>query len=183
MSGVALSEPHLFEFLSRPEFKMCFAVIFIADSADYGGVYPINDPGYCTPGTVPGKSAQFWEESFRRAARFLAFEHGYIFEAIRPEQDGRILAGHSICPQNKLYAVLLADGGLPHVLSALEDAATHLEFRCPGFDTEPLRAAAADVRQSLEGVKIDPEKEALREQLRRSAFASLGITDGKETTH
>jgi hypothetical protein len=177
-----MSDPHLFEFLSRPEFKMCFALVWVAGSADYRGVYPLDDDSYRTPGTAPGK-AEYWEESFRRAIRYLAFEHGYIFEAVRPHQDGRIDGREPITPENRTYRLTLADGGLPHLLSALEEAARHLEEECPSFDLEPLLAAAADVRQSLQGVKIDPEKEALREHLRRSAFASLGITDGKESMH
>jgi hypothetical protein len=175
-----MPDPHLFEFLSRPEFKMCFALAWVSDSADYRGCYPLDNDSYRTPGSLPGK-AEFWEESIRRAIRYLAFEHGYVFEAVRPRQDGRIDGREPITPENRFYRLQLADGGLPHILSALEEAARHLEERCPGFDLEPLLAAAADVRQSLAGIKIDPEKEALREQLRRSAFASLGIVDAEET--
>ncbi len=177
-----MPEPHLFEFLSRPEFKMCFALAWVSDAADYRGVYPLDSDNYRTPGSPPGK-AEFWEESIRRAIRYLAFEHGYVFEAVRPHRDGRIDGKEPITPENKLYRIQLADGGLPHILSALEEAVVLLEQRCPGFEVEPLLAAAADVRATLGSVRINPEEETLRERLRRSAFASLGLTAGEEMGH
>lgn len=168
-------EPHLFEFLSRVEFKTCFAVAFVADAADYAGAYPLNDASFCTPGTPPGTSAESWEESFRRALRNLAFEHGYPFEAVRAEPDGRILAGSPICPENRLYVLMFADGGLPHVPDALNSAITDLATKCPSFDAGPLRAALADVEEAVAAVRIDPEGDVLRDRLRSAAFASLGL--------
>jgi hypothetical protein len=177
-----MSEPLLFEFLSRAEWKMCFALIWVNDSLDYKGAYPLDSESYRTPGTPEGK-AEFWEESFRRAIRYLSFEHGYEFEAVRPHRDGRIDGKYPITPENKLYAVTLADGGLPHLVSCLTEAGYALELRCPGFDTEPLFAAAADIDLSLAQVKINPEQEALRERFRESVFGSLGLTRGQEVTH
>jgi hypothetical protein len=177
-----VSEPLLFEFLSRAEWKMCFALIWVSDSADYKGAYSLDSESYRTPGSPAGK-AEFWEESFRRAIRYLSFEHGYEFEAVRPHRDGRIDGKRPITPENKLYAVTLADGGMPHLLSALRDAAAHLNARCPQVDTEPLQAAAADIELSLQQVKINPEQEALRERFRESVFGSLGLARGQEVLH
>lgn len=174
-----MSEPLLFEFLSRAEWKMCFALIWVNDSLDYKDAYPLDSESYRTPGTPAGK-AEYWEESFRRAIRYLAFEHGYEFEAVRPHRDGRIDGRYPITPENKLYSVVLADGGLPHLSRCLREAADHLEERCPGLDVEPLEAAAADIVLSLQQIKIDPEKEALRERFREGVFNSLGLVRDQE---
>jgi hypothetical protein len=177
-----VSEPLLFEFLSRAEWKMCFALIWVSDSADYKGAYSLDSESYRTPGSPAGK-AEFWEESFRRAIRYLSFEHGYEFEAVRPHRDGRIDGKRPITPENKLYAVTLADGGMPHLLNCLRDAAGEFGLKCPGLAVEPLQAAAADIQQSLDQVKINPEQEALRERFREGVFGSLGLTRGQEVTH
>lgn len=158
--------PHLVQFLTREEFKVVFAVSFLADSEDYGGFFELG--AYATPGA----SDTMWEETFRRVIRWLHFEHGFDFAGLMPRPDGRILADKPICIPNFHFWEMLKLGQLPDPVSAIRVALEVLPERCPGFDLEVLRGALADIEDAAARVR-GPEP---GEMDQADAFADLALS-------
>lgn len=180
-----MSAPHLFTYLTREEFKTLFALVFVAQAVDFRGCYPLDD--FATPGTEEVPLAQAtWEESIRRAGRYLALTYGIEFPSLRFERDGRILAPAEPCqPENMLYVRLFESGQMPSPESALEAAIAKLQ-NVEGFDLEPLRSALAGVRQSRDLVlseEIEPEVKAMAEAYMDAALGTVGVVRHKEGVH
>lgn len=166
--------PHLLHCMARLEVKAVFAVAFLCKSRDFEGSYAID--AYATPGEEGPTSS--WLELFRRTVRFLAFQHGVAFQGLTPKRDGRILA-RVVEPRNQIYVTLLESGGLPNIPDALREAIRASE-NWQGFDAEPLRAALADVEQSLADLRdgVDPDQMGALMKLRQRAMAEAGFVPG-----
>lgn len=107
--------PCLFEYLTREEFQLAYAVAFVGKSEDYGETFPLAD--YATPGA----SDETWEELFRRAIRWLA-DNGWSFKGL--SLDGwEIMGGNPpIQPKNLAYFVQFASGSMPSPVVAIQGA-------------------------------------------------------------
>jgi hypothetical protein len=170
-----LRVPHLFICLTREEFKLCFALAFIEHQGreDYGGAIGLDR--YATPGTEA--LADSWEEEVKRAIRYLTFDHGFVFEAIRAYENMSI-QGHPIEEGNMVYVLQMKDGGLPNVLSALQQAIAWGE-QYPSLPLDTFRAVERDVQASLESIpRLDPDIQASLEELDAAALDAVGVVRG-----
>lgn len=163
--------PHLFTFLTREEFKLCFAVAFVSYTDVFSDAYPL--ARYSTPGHEPADHT--WEELIKQAIRYLGLECGYQFQALVPHDDGRITAQVQIEPRNAAFQRLFEWGSLPDVEDALRVAIRLQEVGLPALDPEPLRAALATVRGHLETVRRQVNPDALAEivRIRRRALDEM----------
>lgn len=170
-----MSEHHLFEFLTREEWRICYAVQFLNDWDEYAN--PFSLERFATPG-LEGVD-EHYEESFRRAIRFLALEHGFKFKALHPQEDGAIYSEEPVEPRNRVYINLLQSGGAPDIPGCLREL---LENAPPSLATE----AIVEAIHEIEGVKADVERkfdeqrpEIEQEISRRErVLASWGVVTG-----
>ncbi len=163
--------PHLFTFLTREEFKLCFAVAFVSYTDVFSDVYPI--ARYATPGHEPADHT--WEELIKQAIRYLGLECGYRFQALTPYDDGRITAQVQIEPRNAAFQRIFEWGSLPDVEDALRVAVRMQGDGLVKIPQEPLRDALAIVRGHLETVRRQVNPEAMAEvvKMRRRALDEL----------
>lgn len=167
-------EPTLFEYLTQDEWKTCFALAFLADTAEYGPTVNLR------PYHVLGGYDDTWESSIIAAVRLLALEHGFDFEAVFVrEEDMEILAvqREPLCPENRVYLHSLGVGKLPDIPLAMKTAVRLLEERAPNFSTEPMREALAEIEDARRRVLQTTDGDEL-EQTRRfidAALAQLGV--------
>jgi len=180
--------PHLFCFLTREEWKLCYAAAFIEHQgqSDYGGALGLDR--YATPG-LEGRTDD-WSEEFRRAIRWLAMEHGFEFQTLRVGENGSI-TGRPTEPDgwsddvpraplwgNALFVFMLAQGQLPNPLDAIRHAISWC-VRYPTLPLDTFRAVEADIMESLADVSpIDPEIQATLERLDQEALNVLGVLRG-----
>lgn len=169
--------PHLFGYLTQEEWKTCFAIAFLADTAAYGREIDLSDYH------VRGQETT-WESAIIAAVRFLALEHDFDFEAVGVrEEDQEILAKqrNPIRPENALYLELLAVGKLPDIPLAMNVAIRLLHERAPSFNTEALEQCREDiqeqVRQVVTGTNIEELKKT--EQVLDAALGSIGVVRAK----
>lgn len=176
-----MNEPHPFTFLLQEEFKLCFSVAFLETTDSFSGSYEIHR--YASPGERGPTSD--WLELFYRAIRFLALEKGYEFSSLDVARDGRITSAGPVEPGNVMYVTMFREGGLPNLPLAFETAIRLAEDEIPSLDTEPLKAALAQVRRDLKRVKVqgDPMVEYEREKFRDEALRSVGVVRNKEIVH
>jgi hypothetical protein len=170
-----LRVPHLFICLTREEFKLCFALAFIESQGreDYGGAIGLDR--FPTPGTKA--QADSWEEEVRRAIRYLDDEHGFQFEGIQAGNNGSLQC-HPIEEGNMVYVLQMKDGGLPNVLSALQQAIAWGE-QYPSLPLDTFRAVERDVQASLESIpRLDPDIQASLEELDAAALNAVGVVRG-----
>lgn len=167
-------EPTLFEYLTQDEWKTCFALAFLADTAEYGPTVNLR------PYHVIGGYDDTWESSIIAAVRFLALEHGFDFEAVFVrEGDMEILSvqREPLCPENRAYLHALGLGKLPDIPLAMKTAIRLLEERAPSFSTEPLREAKAEIEETRQRV-LQTTDGAELEQTRHfidAALSTLGV--------
>lgn len=165
----------LFQALTQEEFKLVYAVDWLARSDDYGVHFPLAN--FATPGK-PADGDGTVAEDFKRVIRWLNFEHGVEFEGVEPWQDGAI-AGTIVCPANLKYFEMLATGMPPDYLSALTTAIQVLEERAPGMNLEIFRAALSDLRLTIATrPKGDPEAEVQADRFADAALAAVGVVRG-----
>jgi hypothetical protein len=172
MNGEPKITPHLFEFLSFEEWKLCFSIAFLEASDLFEASYEIHR--YPTPGQE-GPTNDF-TELFKRAIRFLSFEHGFRFDALEVHRDGRLTSSGPICPGNAAFFVLLKDKGLPNLPLAFSVAIELAQERATSLPLEPLREAKLQVDQDRAGAlsRADPRAERERARMRRSILDELG---------
>ena len=166
----------LFQCMAREEFKLAYAVCFLADSEDYGQHCDL------TPFATPGCESQgdTWLESFRRVVRWLSLEHGFVWEGLDPQQDGRIRA-RQVEPRNFIYFNMLATGQSPDIEDALVTAIRLLEERAPAAPVEAFRAALADVRATLATVPgVDPDAQRQADEFAEQALGIVGVVRGSD---
>ena len=170
-----MADHHLFEFLTRKEWRVCYAVQFLDDFEEYADAYDLDR--YATPGEEGAPDS--YEESFRRAIRFLAIEHGYEFEAVKPQEDGSIYAESPVETRNAMYAILLASGGSPDIPGCLRDL---LAAAPPSLNTEPIREAIHEVESVRDEMirKSEEQRPEIERELRQrdEALAAWGVTTG-----
>lgn len=170
-----MSEHHLFEFLTREEWRICYAVQFLNDFDEYAD--PFSLERFATPG-LEGM-ADHYEESFRRAIRFLALEHGFEFKALRPQEDGSIYADEPVETRNRVYINLLQTGGSPDIPGCIREL---LENAPPSLATEPIVEALHEI-ESVKGDierKLDEQRPEIEQEIfrREQALASWGVITG-----
>lgn len=173
-------EPHLFCFLTQPEWKLCFSLVFCVDFFDEES-YPLAQ--YSSP-EHPGDT---WEELFRRAIRFLALEHNFEFRGVHVNREGIVVEHTVVQPENALYATQAKAGQLPgNPRYALAEAVQMIEqLPIPSLDPEPLRACLAATEQQVQELraKVDPDKMRKRYENDQKALASIGVRPIKEVVH
>lgn len=165
--------PTLFTYLTRDEWKTCFALAFLAETAEYGATVNLQ------PYHVPGKETT-WESAFIAVVRWLALEHGVEFEAVWVrEEDQEILAfqREPMCEGNRIYLELLALGKLPNIPMAFKTAIKTLNERAPDFDTEPLREALASVEEARATMlaTTDPKELERTGRFLDKVLATIGV--------
>lgn len=177
--------PHLFQFLGFDEWQLVFVVAFLAQTDAYGEAYPIHR--YFTPGSEGETDS--WIELFRRAIRYLSFEHGVTFTGIEAHRDGRIV-GSIVEPGNIKYAQLLsgqASAPLPELPLTLRRALGYLEDHgIHSLDQEPILTALDQVERDVAWAKAqaDPDVVVELDNLRDQALAEIGVERvGKGTVH
>lgn len=165
-------KPTIFTYLTREEWKTCFALAFLADT-EYESTVNLR------PYQVEGKE-RTWESAIIAAVRFLALEHGFKFEGVGVrEEDQEILAfqREPVCEGNRIYLDLLALGKLPNIPAAMRTAIRLLNERAPDFNTEPLREALADVEAARDTMLATTDSEELKhtERFIDHALAAIGV--------
>jgi hypothetical protein len=163
------ADHHLFEFLTREEWRMCYALQFLNDWEEYADAFDIDR--FATPGTE-GRPESY-EESFRRAIRFLALGHGFTFTSLQCLDSGEIY-GEPIEERNLLYVNLLATGGSPDIPGCLRE----LLAKAPSSVTsEPIREAIEEIEQVVRHIEATAPKDVINERLkaREVALASWGV--------
>jgi hypothetical protein len=180
MSGPAepTAPPHLFTFLTREEFKLAFAVAFVASTDVFGSSYPLER--YRTPGFDAEPS---WEELIRQAVRYLGLERGYEFTSLHPHDDGRITSSHQVEPRNAAFVRILEWGSLPDVEDAIRTALAMRTRGSVDLPAEPLEDALEIVRGHLDAARKAVNPEALAEivRIRRRVLEEMmGSAAGRE---
>lgn len=166
-------EPTIFEYLTQREWKTCFALVFVARTAEYADAVDLR------PFIPPGHE-DTWEAWMIAAVRYLGLEHGFRFEAVRVrEEDQEILAlrREPICFENRIYWNLLSLGKLPDIPSALATAIKDLNEGAPSFNTEPLADVLSEVEDQRRKVlqNTDPEALAETEKTIDAALGAIGV--------
>lgn len=112
---VRQGRPCLFEFLTREEFQLCWAVAFVNNDEEYQREFPLADYG------TPGSDGDTWDERFRRAIRYLA-DHGWCFKGLN--LDGWEIMGEMppVQPKNLAYHIIFESGSMPSPIIALHGA-------------------------------------------------------------
>jgi hypothetical protein len=170
-----VSDHHLFEFLTREEWRMCYAVQFLDDFEEYADAFDLDR--FATPGEEGDPDT--YEESFRRAIRFLALEHGFEFKALRPREDGSIYAEEPIEARNRVYVSLLQTGGAPDIPGCLREL---LERAPPSLSTDPIVEAIHEVETVAKDIerKAGEQRPEIEQEIsrREQALASWGVVTG-----
>lgn len=168
---------HLFTFLTREEWRVCYAVQFLDDFEEYADAFDLDR--FATPGAEG--PAEHYEESFRRAIRFLALEHGFPFREVKVQETGEIYAEEVVEEGNLHYFNLLALGKAPDILGCLREL---LDKAPASMNTEPVREAISEisrVRKDIERQAKERGKEMRQEiEAREKALFSWGVTTDHE---
>lgn len=161
--------PHLFVCMTREEFKLIFAVAFIASADLFEGAYDIER--YATEGGM----SDDWVELFKRAIRYLVYDCGAEFPGLEPVDDGAIYV-QPIEPRNEAYIYLMGGGRLPDVEDAMRVALELAPHRAPKLDTEPLQEALVTIARQKESLRKQMNPEAVRAimELRNRTLAGSG---------
>lgn len=178
---------HLFTHLTREEWKLCFALVFLEASDEFTESYPLAQ--FASPDSE-GRSRDYIE-LFQRAIRYLALEHGYSFEGLRVYENGNVAPFSQVEPRNMAYRHLLASGDLPDLPLLLETAVEMARRHAPRLNLGPLRGMYAKVQGDLRQMEdwrkaADPEGEVDAElaNLRDQGMRSLGLVpDDELKTH
>lgn len=147
--------PHLFQCLTREEFKTCWAIAFTSRATGYENAYGLER--YATPG-LEGESAD-WLEIFKRVIRMLNLRWGYIFTGILPRDDGEIVGG-LIEHRNSAFLWQFKSGAIPDPQSALTMALDDEQLKMCGINLEPLRMALDDINDSVRLMMAEHGQEA-----------------------
>lgn len=176
--------PHLFQCLTREEFKVCWAFAFCSRCAGYEDSYDLGR--YATP-SLEGDTSD-WLEIFKRVIRLLHLRHGYSFTGLLPQPDGEILA-KQVEERNYLYVTTFKMGQIPDPPSALRMALDDPQIQECGINLEPLRACLDDVEEDVRGTITKNAKEAPRVAEVNRQILSYGrkliddAFDGEEKVH
>ncbi len=158
--------------LTRQEFKICFAVDFLADGAEeFEGHFP-DMKSFSSPGW---ENSEAWVEHLRRVIRYLALDLHYEFEYLEVFQNGSIRRrGDVIEPKNVLYAVALLTNDV-NFLAALRTAARHATSI--GLPREPFLEAVDMIEGAVNArvATIDPERHKQWEAEMDVVLASIGV--------
>lgn len=175
-----MSAPHLYQCLTREEFKLCWALRMTLGFESFDDAYPLDS--HPSPGAPD--IADTYDEQMKRAIRFLALDHGFNFAGLTVHEDGSIHGG-MIEPRNMTYvrniALYVRTGGelgvMPHPISAAKTAIRILEEQCPALSTEPLHQLIRELELAIDEMP-DPEPEAEAEIAREknAALATIGMT-------
>jgi hypothetical protein len=146
-------QPHFFEFLSRREFQLAYAVAAVSRFTEYQAAFDLAP--YATPGADEGT----WEEQIRRAIRYLA-DRGLTFNGI--ELDGWEIRGLRVVePRNLAYVVRFKMGSMPDLIEALESSVEALEAIGLEGEADTLRDALETVREEKQKALAEREMEVM----------------------
>ena len=171
---------HLLVHLTQPEFKLLFAIAFLADgSEEFADEFQLQR--YSSPGW---EDSFEWTEWLKRGVRYLTFEHGFEFEFLVTEDNGSIhRRGDEIEPRNAVYVLafreLKLSGQLKGIsyLDALKTALSMIEHGRLALPLEMFREAIEMVEQAIEyqNSTVDPEKMKRWTKIQDQALASIGV--------
>lgn len=170
--------PHLFVFLTREEFRLCWILAFMESFEEYRGTFPLER--YATPGKE-GK-ADDWGEEVRRAARYLHFECEYDFSDLDFYEDGRIIPkGPPVEPRNQAYLHMFMAGSIPDPERAATDSIAWARHNVPRLDYEPIAQFCDDITKEKARVQaeLNPEHQEEILHLRKRALDKIGIAVGE----
>lgn len=170
---------HLFQYLTQEEWKLVFALAFLANSDTFEGCYDLKR--YATP-----EAECTWEELFRRGIRFLALGHGFDFQGVRVHQGGEISLVRRVQPENQIYAVNARAGRLPgNPLYALATAIEMAQQFLPDLDVSHMRAAMAQIEKDLAETRAQWKPEQIQQMYeeRKTALESIGVRPIREVVH
>lgn len=173
--GVPSTLELLLVHMTRKEFKLCYAICFLADGAEeFRGVVDLKP--YATPG-YEGEGEHYWTEYVRRAVRYLSFEHDFRFEYLKAEENFSIhREGEVIEDNNERYEDLLEMRQVSP-LDALLTAHGYAEEGRIGIPVEVWREAVDLMRQSMNAADAvtDPDKLEAWMHNADQALAQLGV--------
>lgn len=160
---------HLFEYLTREEWKTLYALAFLDGTDHYGGAYPLRR--YADP-----RADETWEEGFYRGLKWLSLEHGVEFTGVAVSRDGEItVPGEPVCEQNLVYLDAFRLGVGANPISAMEVACRWLSRNAPDVNLEPLKGCLADLREQRDAVEVPGEVRDAVMAFRRKALRTIGI--------
>ena len=166
--------------LERSEFKVLFAILFLADgSEEFETEFDLER--YSSPGW---EDSTAWAELLRRGMRFMALEKGYRFRFLEVWDNGSITRrGDEIEPRNARYLAGLVSNQVSY-LDALYTALHFCERGLLNMEPTMFREAIDYVQQAIEHQEgtMDPEKMQAFVDYQDEALASLDIVR-KETVH
>jgi hypothetical protein len=174
------SEPSLFQFLTRKEFKLCWTLALMESFEEYRGTFPLM--AFFSPGET-GR-ADDWGEEIRRAIRFLKLDKGYEFENLEVEWNGSMTPKGPMTKEgyfNQMFQVQLSTGSMPDPLVACKEALSYIEERSIPLDTDPIIQFMNEVASEKDRMKevlreIVPEESRKEvDRLRVDALAQLGV--------
>src|SRR5512134_1720291 len=155
------SVPHLWTFMSREEFALCYGVTFVTRKLEYLDCYQIDR--YPTPGEQGKRNGDVFE-LVKRAIRFLSFEHGMRFERLVALEGGEIGVPvgqpvEPLCPPHNLYVSVVRAGGHLNVDFLLPIAIRHARRVVPSLPVQPMENALSEVEELLAARRaaIQPE--------------------------
>ena len=165
----------LFEFMTQPEWKLCYAVIFVCDAEGYQDTYPLTK--FATP-DQDAEQARSWVEAFRQAIRYYGLEAGWEFAGLRPYNDGRIvtLGNIPLEPNNRIYQEAISLNLVQHhdALAVAIRLAGEANLK---MNLDPMIDVYNAVQESRGFAAKDANPEALQEwtDLGDRALAEMGI--------
>jgi hypothetical protein len=173
--------PHVYEFFTHDELKLCLCVAFAAKAQESYGVYPIDQ--YATPGEE--HESNEWTELVLRAARYLAFEHGLLYAGVHCHRDGRVTAEKPVAPGNYLYVALIKAGGFPDFDVLLPQVISWAAENAPSLPLEPLRSLLHDIEAEISAGLLAADPGVMRQiaELRREAVAVVRPTLERMFSH
>lgn len=166
---------HIFECLTRPEWKLCYTLVSLLHFEGYKDSYPIDD--YATPG-LEGETSNV-EELFRRAARFLALEVGMEFEGLHSFEASGSFKGLPIERRNLVYLEPIRVGHVPSdLVHSARVAVAVANEKAPGLDTRPIEEFLYEQANIVDRVVGQADPQETGEEIERSkeALKHLGIT-------
>lgn len=169
--------PHLFVYLTQEEFKLAYAVSFVAFSDFFAGAYPLAEY------SSPEHDGDTWEELFRRSIRYLAMVHGVGFNGVHVNREG-VLVEHTVVePRNSMYVTALLSGRLPaDPRYAIQSALSTAQRNIPSLDLDPLRGCLEKIEEQVRTQRAASDPEAMKKRYDhdKEALASIGVRPIRE---
>lgn len=165
---------HPWVYLSHSEWKLCYAISFLASSTEYGeSAYPL-DRFTSEPFT---SVLSDWGKLIDCAIRYVALDLGLLFSGLSVHPAGDIILEQVVAPGNSMHVMLAAAGKLPGNPRAAIQAALQFYEKgiLPTLNPEPMRSALVEIEESLQAVREATPRENLEmeAELRTQARAEF----------